>query len=237
MSQVSFSLPSEKEALQSELTGAFLLFGLLGKLLYENPEQSFLQQLVDEEIFSEAPFAAAQEPVQDGLALLQEWARDFSADPAAVTLNVKVDYTRLFCSAAKIPVSPWESVYYSEERLLFQESTMDVRRWYGRFGLEPVNLRKEPDDHIGLELAFIAHLAQRALAALEAEDELALEDALDAQREFSRRHLLKWAPLWCAQMIEYARTPYYEGLAHILQGALLELAHFLDLPMPEVLPA
>lgn len=224
----------QNEAMAEQLAGELLLFGLLGKLFYETPEQADLQQLVDDEIFAESPFAASHAAVQQGLALLQDWAREFEADAQEATLDVKTDNTRLFSGALKLPLSPWESVYYSEERLLFQESTIDVRNWYQRFGLEPVKLRREPDDHIGLELAFIAHLAQRALVALEQGDDLALEDALDAQREFCRRHLFAWAPLWCAQMIEYARTSYYRGLAHLLRGALDELAIALDMPLPEV---
>ncbi len=234
MSKTKLSLHHDQEELCAGLTGELLLFGLLGKLFYEYPEHGNLQRLVDENVFSEAPFAAGREVVQEGLALLQEWGRAFAADAQQATLDVKTDYTYLFVGAAKIPLSPWESVYYSEERLLFQESTLDVRRWYQRFGLEPVNLRKEPDDHIGLELIFIAHLAQRALLALENEDELALNDALDAQRAFCRRHLFAWAPLWCDQMVEYARTPYYRGLALILRGALDELAGLLGMPMPRV---
>lgn len=237
MAKITFMPNYDREELSNGLTGELLLFGLLGKLFYENPEQSMLQQLVDEEIFSDVPFAGTQEEVVQGLALLQTWAQEFSEAPEARTLDVKADYTRLFVGTSTLPLSPWESVYYSEERLLFQESTMDVRRWYQRFGLEPINLRKEPDDHIGLELAFMAHLAQRGLMALENGDELALNDALDAQRGFARRHLLVWVPLWCAQMIEYARTPYYKGLAQVLRGALDELALFLDVPMPEVLAA
>ncbi len=217
--------------------GQYLLFGLLGKLLYENPEQSLLQPLVDEDVFGDVPFGAEQPAVKEGLSQLQQWAREFAADAPASTLDVRADYTRLFVGSMKLPLSPWESVYYSEERLLFQESTMDVRRWYRRFGLEPVNLRREPDDHIGLELAFVAHLAQRALEALAAGDELVLNDALDAQRNFCQRHLLRWAPLWCAQMVEYARTPYYRGLAQVLRGALEAQAQFLNVQVPEVTAA
>lgn len=224
----------DEEQMTEALTGELLLFGLLGKLLYENPEQSMLQQLVDDEVFSGVPFAASQQQVQKGLSLLQQWASTFNSDATGATLDLKADYTRLLVGTVQLPVSPWESVYYSDERLLFQESTMDVRRWYRRFGLEAVNLKKEPDDHIGLELAFMAHLAGRAVQALEVGNREAFQEVFQAQRDFARRHLLVWAPLWCAQMVEYANTPFYRGLALMLRGALDELAQFLDIPMPEV---
>ena len=232
MTQIQLS--DDKEQWIEELTGEFLLFGLLGKLLYENPEQSLLTQLVDDDVFADAPFAASQDSVQEGLVLLQQWAQAFRADAAGTTLDLKADYTRLFVGTIQLPLSPWESVYYNEERLLFQESTTDVRRWYRRFGLQAINLRKEPDDHIGLELAFMAHLAQHALVELSFDDQSAFHEVLERQREFSQRHLLLWTPLWCTQMVEYAQTPFYRGLALLLRGALDELAQLLGIPLPEV---
>ena len=53
--------------------------------------------------------------------------------------------------------------------MIFQEQTLHVRQWYSRFGLQVVKLHKEPDDHIGLELEFVAHLANLALQAIRSE--------------------------------------------------------------------
>ncbi|MCA9957681.1 MAG: molecular chaperone TorD family protein, partial [Anaerolineales bacterium] len=143
------------------------------------------------------------------------------------------DYTNLFTGMRKLPVSPWESVYFNDERLVFQAQTMDVRAWYRRYGLEVRQLHQEPDDHIGLELMFVAHLAQLALAALEANNEPEFEQALTAQRGFLSKHLLLWSLLWCEQMLEYAQTDFYRGLTLIIRGALAELSRILELSLPE----
>jgi TorA maturation chaperone TorD len=65
---------------------------------------------------------------------------------------------------------PWASVYLSKERLIFDENTLAVRRFYRDWKLETVHYKKEPDDHIGLELEFMAILSERTLAAYEKGD-------------------------------------------------------------------
>ena len=220
---------------QTELTGEMLLFSLLGRILHEVPAKEWLQPLVDDEVFTEAPFAETRPDVMTGLALLARWSQAYQQDnyPDTALKELQVDYTNLFTGMRKYPVAPWESVYFNEERLVFQEQTMDVRAWYRQYGLEVINLKKEPDDHIGLELMFVAHLAGLGLAALEAENAPKFEEMLAAQRSFLAKHLFLWVPLWCEQILEFARTDFYRGLALVIRGALTELSHILGQPLPE----
>jgi TorA maturation chaperone TorD len=213
--------------------GEILLFNLLGKMLYEVPAKEWLQPLADNEVFTEAPFAETQPDVVEGLALLEKWSRSYlqDGDSDTVLKELQVDYTNLFTGMRKLPVSPWESVYFSKERLVFQEQTMDVRAWYRRYGLEVLNLKKEPDDHIGLELLFVGHLAQLGLMALEASNESEYEQTLAAQGDFLAKHLFLWVPLWCQQILEYAQTDFYRGLALIIRGAMIELSCILEVPL------
>jgi TorA maturation chaperone TorD len=118
-------------------------------------------------------------------------------------------------------------VHFSKERLTFQKETLQVRGWYRRFGLEAERLYNEPDDHIGLELEFLAHLARQGLAALEKNDQVALDQALEAQRGFFSEHLARWAPAWSAQVEKHARTEFYRGIAQMTRGALTHTAAIL----------
>ncbi len=214
----------------SSLTGQMLLLGLLGKILLDIPQKEWLQPLIDEEVFAESPFAETQPDVIEGLALLEAWSdRGRGGLSEEVIGELQVDYTRLFSGVSKIPVAPWESVYFNDERLVFQKQTVDVRNWYKRFGLEVASEHNEPDDHIGLELAFMAHLARLGLTAQGENDDGDLQEARSAQREFLQGHLLLWAPLWCNLVLEHARTSFYRGLALLLRGALSEIALLLDL--------
>ncbi|MFO7681791.1 MAG: molecular chaperone TorD family protein [Chloroflexota bacterium] len=188
---------------------------------------------MDEELFTEAPFAEQQVDVIQGLALLEKWSQDYQRDviQAALT-DLKADYTRLFTGMAKVPVAPWESVYFTEERLVFQAQTQKVRAWYHQYGLEIASDYKEPEDHIGLEMIFIGHLAKVGLAALAANDQAGFEQAVAAQRNFATNHLFLWAPLWCDLMNQHAKTDFYRGLALVVHGALIELATVLNVSMP-----
>lgn len=208
----------------SILTGELLLTGLLGKLLYTYPDRDLLAIVSEEDFFAEAPFAEAQPAVLEGLTLLQKWSREQQvAAPDEALDHLRADYTRLFIGPGKVLAPLWESVHSGEERLTFQQETLDVRQWYQRFGLEAVNQYHEPDDHIGLEFAFLAHLAGRALAALEQDDQQAFVFLLQAQRQFLAEHLLRWAFAWCALVEKHGQTDLYRGLAQLVAGTLTEL--------------
>ncbi len=212
------------------LTGETLAARLLGKVLYTYPDQVWLQALVDADVFSESPLGEDQPEVQEGLALLQDWMEGARSGMTADAFEALcVDYTRLLLGPGEVIAPPWESVYYNDERLVFQEQTVQVRQWYRRFGLEIAHLYQEPDDHIGLELAFVAHLAQNAYAALEAQEQDEFRNVLAAQREFLSEHLLTWAPVWCDRVVSEANTDFFKGIALLTKGVLAEITAALQL--------
>lgn len=215
------------------LVGEALLFGLLGKLLYSNPAREWIEPLASENLFDEAPFAGEQESTQRGLELLNEWsaavARDGLTD--AMLEDIRVDYTRLLVGHHRMEVPAWESVYFNPERLTFQEETASVRRWFDRFGVKPGMNAREPEDHIAFELSFVGYLAEQAVAALEKGDEAAFNELLSAQREFLTEHLLRWGWKWAELALEHAQTNFYQGLALLVQGGLVELSALYHMPI------
>lgn len=220
--------------LSSTIFGESLLFGLLGKILYADLDKAWLETLIREDVFSEAPFGAEQVEMQHGIELLQRWSnenRDGLELPQFKALQE--DNLCLFIGLNKVPAPVWESVYFSEKRLLFQEQTLQVREWYARFGLQAERINREPDDHIGLEMLFIAHLASLALHAIEQNDEPKLNEILQAQRDFLSEHLLRWGPVWAKLVKQHAATDFYHGIAHLTHGALLAIAETLEIKMPK----
>jgi TorA maturation chaperone TorD len=210
----------------STFTGEVLVFKLLGRLFYEYPEPGWIQYLADERIFDEIPFGPEQPAMLTGLALLQHW----NGSELEAIDGLRADYTRLFIGPAKVLAYPWESVYFNDERLTFQTETLQVRNWYRRFGLATADLYREPDDHAGLELDFLSHLAQLGLTAAEDGDTARLDEIVDAQRQFFTAHAARWIPSLCDLMITHARTDFYRGVAWITKGALAELANVLGVP-------
>ena len=217
------------------LTGETLLFGVLAKTLYIYPEKEWIGSLLEDDFLAEAPFASSQPLVVDGLALLRTWQRAGETSGSGDKFDTLcADYTRLFIGPGKVLAPPWESVYCTEERLLFLEQTLQVRHWYARFSLQSAKLHQEPDDHIGLELEFLAHLARLGLQTLQTEDYERLNELIDSQRRFLLEHTLQWAPVWCDILQTIAKTDFYRGIASLTLGALTELAAVLDLKIPEV---
>ena len=217
----------------TDLTGELLLLGLLSKLTYTEPDEALLHPLLEADIFAEAPLGADFAETAQGLALLSGWLAAQNGELTTAALKeLQADYTALFLGPGKMLAPLWESVYFSEERLVFQERTLAVREWYRRFGLEPEKLYREPDDHIGLELSFMARLAGLALEALEMGDQAEFEKLIASQKEFFRAHLLQWGPAWAELVIQYARTDFYRGLGYLTLGALQAAARLFELPVP-----
>ena len=217
------------------LMGEMLLLGVLGKTIQSDPEMEWLQSLIDEDIFSESPMESTHQDYEAGLSLLHDWTQENTKGLSSERLtDLKADYIRLFVGVGKTIAPPWESVYLNENRMIFQQQTLEVREWYRRFGLESEKLHKEPDDHIGLELSFLTHLAKLGLQALDENDEVKLQQILEAQRRFISEHPLKWAPRWCELVEENAKTVFYRGLAKLIRGTLFSLAEYLEIQTLDV---
>ncbi len=220
-----------QDSWEERLMGEVLLLGFLSKAIQSYPEREWLQSLNDEEMFMETPWGNQSGDITTGLSLLQSWSKKNQKEISEDSLqDLKSDYTRLFIGMGKVLAPPWESVYFSEERLVFQEQTLQVRNWYRRFGLESESIYKEPDDHIGLEMSFVSYLSSLALKALEEGDDQKYLELIEAQHQFLSEHLLKWGPYWCGLVLENCRTDFYKGLAYLTRGALLSLAAQFDIP-------
>lgn len=217
---------------QDTLAGETLLLGMAGRILYIYPDQAeraWIQSMLDEDVFQEAPFATENAQVKGGLELIRKWGAGGITDEKFDSL--RADYTRLFIGVERVAAAPWESVHLGKDPLIFQERTLAVRAWYKRFGLEVEKLHQEPDDHIGLELLFLSKLAEQGAQALDASDQEKFEEYINAQRDFLQQHLGAWALSWCGLVEKHARTDFYLGMAALLRGALTELAEILGVQL------
>jgi TorA maturation chaperone TorD len=209
-----------------------LFFGLLGKILYQDPDRAWYQSLMDEDVFSEVPFGGNQPDMVKGLELIQGWQNENHGLTDKSFESLTSDHLQLFIGLGTVLAPVWESVYFSPARLIFQEETFNVRNWYGRYKLELKNKNKEPDDHIGLEFLFIAHLAKGGLEALEKQEFTEADAFFQAQKDFLAEHLLKWGAAWCDEVDKYAKTDFYRGISLIVRGALAELSAIYELNIP-----
>jgi len=135
---------------------------------------------------------------------------------AAIIDRLAVDFARIYLHN-HYGASPDESVWLTEENIVRQEPMFQVRTHYKRYGLEAENWRERADDHLVMQLSFLAHLVGVA------ENEEALPDAA----RFLDRHLLIWIKDFASVLAGRAEQKFYVGLALATACYLDELRDYL----------
>jgi len=214
---------------QAAHEGRRRLYAVLGTAFYRQPSGPFLEALASADLQSAVSIPVNCREAREGLELLASSLEPFrqGADDKDVAA-LEFDYFQMFIGAGMPKVPPWESYYRTEERLLFSCHTLEVRAWYDRFGLASDRKGAEPEDHIGLELEFMAHLCHRSNQCRLRGEAVEARSAAGAQREFLAGHLLEWAPGFCREVSRSAGTPFFVGLARLTEGFLLWDHRFLD---------
>lgn len=195
-----------------------LAYTFLSRVFYESPTLDFLQAIMttQDDLFGDWPLASKHPQVRVGLTRLQACATE-----QAVNLKeLKQDYTRLFVGPGELLAHPWESVYRNPERLIFDKHTHQVRTMYHRFGMTTPKPGREPEDHIGLEFAFVAHLCQQALVAIQWNQQQQLTELRHGLRSLFAEHLSQWAHEFLSRVIQYSDTAYYRGVAELATGCI-----------------
>lgn len=116
---------------------------------------------------------------------------------------------------------PYESVYTSEGGLMMQEAYAQVMHIYRDANFEKNPEFTEPEDHLAVELSFMARLCDGAVEALQKGDEESAEAALQAQKEFLQKHLLNWVPVFAVDAKKAADGGLYEQLVTVTVAYLL----------------
>lgn len=142
--------------------------------------------------------------------------------------ELAADYTAIYLTHA-YQVSPCESVWLDPEGLALQEPTFQLRQRYRIHGLTVENWRQRSEDHLVVQLHFIALLLERVG-----------ERALREVAEMMDTHLLRWLPEFAARVAARCATPFYAGVALLTAGYCDEMrdviADMLDEPRPEPVP-
>lgn len=119
------------------------------------------------------------------------------------------DMNRVYGLTGPAVVPPYESVHTGDDGLIFDRDTLQVRLEYLQLDLEAPKLNNEPDDHIGLELSFLAHAC---MTAAQAQTELFAQRAVGVAVDFSARHLLVWGPPMLRAALREASTQWFKGV-------------------------
>lgn len=158
--------------------------------------------------------------IEESLDLVRDFAEKLVTNKEEVLDKVRSEYTRLFIGPKKLPAPPWESVYVTKDRLIFQESTLRVRQCYLKYNILPVLYRSEADDHIALELDFMYNLSALVETAFHDGRFSEVTEILTDQKSFLEEHLLAWVPQFVTDLEASTSHPLYRALASILKGFL-----------------
>lgn len=112
----------------------------------------------------------------------------FARDEDDPPLEIRREFAGLFLRRGG--VNPYESVYLGQEGRLMEKPWLDVRRFYHQHGLHLSSSEDHPEDHISVELGFLALTSFLAAEASESER----GDYVLAQLEFVKKHMSKWLP-------------------------------------------
>ena len=179
-----------------------------GSVFQNPPDAALLGRIHEQQLFTDWPLAPRSEEAAAALAELDRANRVAPHDATALCL----DHLRLFSGPTPL-ARPWESVWRERDQLLFGEQTERVREYYRAWGLSIDNAGHEPEDHLGLELAFCAFLLCKAAEEQDAAALAALGDFLD-------EHPLQWAGPCLRKAAEEAGETFYRCLSPLCFDAL-----------------
>lgn len=145
-----------------------------------------------------AQLGEVKKPAQESLQLLAHAAQ------CSETLQLRVEYNRLFYHPRGAPCPPWETVWRDSEPRLFGPRHESVLRYLRQAGLEPAKAN-ESADHIGIELLFAAYCAEKSTPEL-----------LRLLSEFWQEHMLPWMPTFGDKVAQEARLPLFQQAGQLL---------------------
>lgn len=177
-------------------------------------------------------FSLKGEAAARALSLMSQAVVDLPAPmPESVRDELAADYAAIYLTYA-YQASPCESVWLDQENLGMQAPMFQVREFYRLFNLAAENWRMRSDDHLCLELQFLAALMRDAHP-----------EALPEAARFLDEHLLRWLPLFARRVSTRCATPYYAGVALLTEVYCEQLRDLLAAllgqprPSPEAVEA
>ncbi|MEC4185166.1 molecular chaperone TorD family protein [Adlercreutzia sp. R21] len=167
-------------------------------------------------------FESDDATLTEALAAMERAAAAAVGDEQALEL-LAVTFDRVFFGMGPLTARhafPYESVYTSDRGIMMQEAYAAMTRTLREQALVKDASFTEPEDHLAVELAFMATLADRTVAFLAARDEAGDAAATETVRQslaFAQSHLLNWIGRFCAELV-LAATPdgeesFYVALA------------------------
>lgn len=173
--------------------------------------RTFLTALADEE-----SLAMEVKSLIDALNRLQ--------DRQDAQLELAADFCDLFLKSDRDSALPYASVY-ADQGLLNGKPAQQMRELLSAHGVKVEQNLNEPEDHLAIQLDFLAHLA---ISANQIEHSAQLSLALQAQSDFISQHLLTWLPAFAERCTQFDAFGLYSAAARLALAFIQQDKHCLD---------
>ena len=154
------------------------LYILLARFFSKEADEEFLKELAGLKL----PLDRKENEIVGFKAALERLAAYFEYDAGESIEDLAVDYAKTFLGAGQaqgVAAMPYESVYTSAKKIVMQEAWSDICDIYAAKGIEPdCSEDKILEDHISLEMNFMAYLIEEGLEMTE------MLPSLEEQKKF-----------------------------------------------------
>lgn len=211
--------------IKTALVARTYIYRLAQMLFGSEPSIELLNQLFSEvtdealSLYEAGDTSGALRQAHEGI---QKLGRTYTNNPTRFLETAQRDYAHLLVGPEDLKAPPWECVYRTKERVLFQEVTLKVREAYRAQNMLPSRYPHVSDDHVAIELDFMGKLAAKAQDAFDAGDCAECLRLLGAQRAFLVDHLMAWTPAYATDVADAAPNSLY-ACAGALCAAVLPL--------------
>ena len=173
--------------------------------------RNMMAQLADSPEFADDPDVSA---ANSFLSLFLAQAGESGKD--ALLESLAREYAFLFLGVGSRTVALCESVYRGGGKRLYDDVYFDVKQEYASSGAAKREDFPEPEDHLAVEMAYMAHLCGLSQENLDSDGtEEAAE--LARQKAFFEVHLLSWIPALSERLLGVSESVFYSAMANLLR--------------------
>ena len=192
------------------------MYLFLAAVYLEEVDTEMLQVLLHSAfpVFDE-PKTSCEQDLDAGYRLIEKGLSVFEgkteAETKALLEDLAADYAKTFLAAGDATgkaAFPYESIYTGTDSAFVGSLQQNLASIYAAKGLSmSEEMFKVMEDHIGLELEFMAMLVNEGAPPEE-------------QKTFFQDHIINWALLFTADVYKYSERDFYKGIARITSGFL-----------------
>jgi len=161
----------QETSIEQDITAGELADEMRGRAaFYRFLSDAFLHEFTAEQIAAMKGIAApagVDPQIAEGFDAIRRYLSRAGADPRT---DLACEYARVFLSAGVydgLTAEPYESVFTSDDHILMQDARDEVVHIYRENGIDVDASLHMPEDHMGLELEFLALMADRTAKAIE----------------------------------------------------------------------